>query len=62
MALPEKLLQNYKKFQAPNNIPVWLKGGQSDKILFGITVAGCGLGVLGYLQMLYTMGFKKKNQ
>lgn len=31
-----------------------------DKVLFGITVAGCGLGLLGLAHMVYTMGFTKK--
>lgn len=48
-------------FKAPNNLPVWQKGGQSDKILFGITVAGCGVGLLNFIHMVYTMGFTKKN-
>lgn len=83
MALPEKLLKNYEKFQvnfskknlistvlcknyihlifkAKNNIPVYLKGGPMDKVLFGITVAGCALGILGMVHMVYTMGFAKK--
>ncbi|KAJ6649887.1 Glutathione hydrolase-like YwrD proenzyme [Pseudolycoriella hygida] len=43
MALPESLLRNYEKFQAKNGIPVFLKGGPMDKVLFGITVGACGL-------------------
>ncbi|XP_055850884.1 cytochrome c oxidase subunit 7A1, mitochondrial [Episyrphus balteatus] len=61
MALPEKLLENYKKFQAPSDVPVFLKGGPADKFLFGLTVALCGLGLLNIVKMTYDLGFKKKS-
>lgn len=46
--------------QAKNGIPVHLKGGTPDKILFGITVLGCGIGFMSIIHMVYSMGFKKK--
>ncbi|XP_059617081.1 cytochrome c oxidase subunit 7A1, mitochondrial-like [Phlebotomus argentipes] len=60
MALPENLVRNYKKFQEPNGVPVFLKGGPLDKVLFGTTVFLCGVGILCFANMVYTMGFKKK--
>ncbi|XP_037927790.1 cytochrome c oxidase subunit 7A1, mitochondrial [Teleopsis dalmanni] len=60
MALQEAFEKNLKKFQAKNDLPVFLKGGPADKILFGITIACCGLGLMGIVQMAYQMGFKKK--
>ncbi|KAM7351339.1 cytochrome c oxidase subunit 7A-like 2 [Cochliomyia hominivorax] len=61
MALPEGLERNMKLFQAKSDLPVFLKGGPADKALFGLTMGLCGLGILGILQMVYTMGFKKKS-
>ncbi|XP_059220733.1 uncharacterized protein LOC131995758 [Stomoxys calcitrans] len=61
MALPEELAKNMQKFQAKSTVPVFLKGGPADKVLFGVTVGLCGIGLLSILEMVYTMGFKKKN-
>ncbi|XP_018787540.1 PREDICTED: cytochrome c oxidase subunit 7A1, mitochondrial [Bactrocera latifrons] len=61
MALPDGLASSMKKFQAHNDVPVFLKGGPADKVLFGLTVGLCGLGIIGMLQMVYTLGFKKKS-
>ncbi|XP_055682835.1 cytochrome c oxidase subunit 7A1, mitochondrial-like [Lutzomyia longipalpis] len=60
MALPENLVRNYKKFQEPNGLPIFLKGGPFDRVLFGSTVFLCGVGVLFFANFVYTMGFKKK--
>ncbi|XP_004526675.1 cytochrome c oxidase subunit 7A1, mitochondrial [Ceratitis capitata] len=61
MALPDGLANSMKKFQAHNNVPVFLKGGPADKVLFGLTVGLCGLGIVSMLEMIYTLGFKKKS-
>ncbi|XP_064540851.1 cytochrome c oxidase subunit 7A1, mitochondrial [Drosophila montana] len=60
MALPEGLASKMKTFQAHNDLPVFLKGGPPDKILFGITAALCGVGLVSIVHMIYTMGFSKK--
>ena len=41
-------------------MPVFLKGGPADKALFSVTMGLCGLGLLGILQLVYDLGFKKK--
>ncbi|KAM9326657.1 cytochrome c oxidase subunit 7A1, mitochondrial-like [Gastrophryne carolinensis] len=45
--LKNRVLEKQKIFQADNNLPVHLKGGSGDLILYritmGITIAGCGL-------------------
>ncbi|XP_075153134.1 cytochrome c oxidase subunit 7A-like 2 [Haematobia irritans] len=61
MALPEELAKSMEKFQAKSPLPVFLKGGPADKVLFGLTVGLCGIGLIGILDMVYTMGFKKKS-
>ncbi|XP_073822398.1 cytochrome c oxidase subunit 7A-like 2 [Musca autumnalis] len=61
MVLPEGLAKNMEKFQAKNTLPVFLKGGPVDKALFGLTVGLCGVGLLGILHMVYSLGFAKKS-
>ncbi|KAH8377865.1 hypothetical protein KR093_007549 [Drosophila rubida] len=46
--------------QAVNDLPVFLKGGPADKVLFGVTAALCGVGLVSIVHMIYTMGFAKK--
>ncbi|KAL9923837.1 cytochrome c oxidase subunit 7A-like 2 isoform 2-T2 [Glossina fuscipes fuscipes] len=60
MALPENLAKKMQTFQANNNLPVFLKGGPADKMLYGITMGLCGVGLLGIVKLLYDLGFKKK--
>ncbi|XP_045483370.1 cytochrome c oxidase subunit 7A, mitochondrial [Harmonia axyridis] len=36
----KRLKDNQKKFQVDDGLPVWLKGGLRDKILFQITLIG----------------------
>uniref|UniRef100_A0A182X7P4 Uncharacterized protein n=1 Tax=Anopheles quadriannulatus TaxID=34691 RepID=A0A182X7P4_ANOQN len=58
--LPESLRKKMLTFQAKNELPVFLKGGPADKALFGITVALCGVGLLGIAKLVYDLGFAKK--
>ncbi|XP_016945848.1 cytochrome c oxidase subunit 7A1, mitochondrial [Drosophila suzukii] len=60
MALPDGLSNKMKVFQAVNELPVFLKGGPVDKALFGITAGLCGVGILSFIHLVYTMGFAKK--
>lgn len=47
--LQNRVLEKQKIFQADNNVPVHLKGGQGDLILYritmGIAIVGCCLGI-----------------
>lgn len=47
--------------QKPDGLPVHLKGGAMDKVLYGTTIVACVFGVLGFGQVLYDLGFAKKN-
>lgn len=47
-------------FQAPNHIPIHLKGGPVDKVLFGATVVLCVVGLGGCFQFFYEMAFPPK--
>ncbi|XP_015513417.1 cytochrome c oxidase subunit 7A1, mitochondrial isoform X1 [Neodiprion pinetum] len=58
--LSPEMLKKYQKFQAPNNIPVHLKGGPMDKILLGTTVVLIGIGLIQAGDLIYKLGFPKK--
>ncbi|KXJ82761.1 cytochrome c oxidase subunit 7A1, mitochondrial [Aedes albopictus] len=58
--LPDSLRKSMQLFQAKNELPVFLKGGPADKVLYLTTVALCGVGILGIVRVIYTMGFAKK--
>ncbi|XP_055541700.1 cytochrome c oxidase subunit 7A1, mitochondrial [Wyeomyia smithii] len=58
--LPEGLRKNMQLFQAKNTLPIHLKGGPADKVLFLTTVALCGVGILGTLKLIYQLGFTGK--
>ncbi|XP_055594523.1 cytochrome c oxidase subunit 7A1, mitochondrial [Uranotaenia lowii] len=58
--LPESLVKKMKTFQAHNDIPVFLKGGPADKVLFMTTAALCGVGIIGILRFIYSAGFATK--
>ncbi|XP_045139098.1 cytochrome c oxidase subunit 7A2, mitochondrial-like [Portunus trituberculatus] len=59
--VPDFVLQKMKHFQTPNNIPIHLKGGPLDRVLFGATLVLCAVGVGSCFQFFYEMSFPKKN-
>ncbi|XP_058453966.1 uncharacterized protein LOC131431980 [Malaya genurostris] len=58
--LPEGLRKSMQTFQAKSTLPIFLKGGPADRVLFLTTVGLCGIGFLGCLQFIYSMGFSGK--
>lgn len=52
--IPPKLVQLQKKFQEKNDLPVHLKGGAGDKILYLTTVSLAGIGLVYLLVFLVT--------
>nr|XP_026489718.1 cytochrome c oxidase subunit 7A1, mitochondrial-like [Vanessa tameamea] len=48
-----KLRKLQADFQCENGKPIWLKGGLSDRILYGTTVVLCYIGVLMTLVTIY---------
>ncbi|XP_016987081.1 cytochrome c oxidase subunit 7A1, mitochondrial [Drosophila rhopaloa] len=44
---PPKMLKLRKQFQAHNDLPVFLKGGKADNILYRLTWVLCFLGLAG---------------
>lgn len=60
--LPESLRKKMQTFQAKNELPVFLKGGPADKMLFMTTGVLCVCGILGVLRFVYSMGFASKKK
>lgn len=48
--------------QAKNNLPVFLKGGPMDRVLFGTTLVLCAVGLVGFGKMTWDLGFAKKGE
>ncbi|XP_053696431.1 cytochrome c oxidase subunit 7A, mitochondrial-like [Sabethes cyaneus] len=60
--LPEGLRKSMETFQAKNSLPVFLKGGPMDRVLYLTTLALCGLGILGTFKLVYDLGFSGKKK
>lgn len=46
-------------FQANPHLPIHLKGGSKDQILFGLTIAGCIIGLGGCAEFFWKMAHKR---
>jgi len=55
-----KVREKYKKFQVDDGVPIHLKGGPLDKVLYYTTLVGCGLGLAWCAEYYYTAAFPKK--
>lgn len=51
----KKLKELQRKFTVDDGVPVYLKGGTPDKILFQVTAAGLGIGLLMAINVLYCL-------
>ncbi|EDS42610.1 cytochrome c oxidase subunit VIIa [Culex quinquefasciatus] len=49
------------KFQKPDGKPVFLKGGASDSILFGLTAVLCVVGIAGMGKLMFELSYPQKN-
>ncbi|KAJ8929505.1 hypothetical protein NQ314_017798 [Rhamnusium bicolor] len=58
--LNDSLKRKYEHFQRDDGVPIYLKGGISDKLLFGTSVVLCVIGLLEGARFLFTMSFPKK--
>ncbi|XP_018573711.1 cytochrome c oxidase subunit 7A1, mitochondrial [Anoplophora glabripennis] len=58
--LSDSLKNKFTKFQIEDGIPVYLKGGFADKILFGISSTLCAFGIADGIYFLLSMAFPKK--
>ncbi|XP_013183070.1 cytochrome c oxidase subunit 7A2, mitochondrial [Amyelois transitella] len=58
--VPESIRKQQAQFQKDDDVPVFLKGGPLDGILYRLTMALCVVGLLGIGQTVYEHAFPKK--
>ncbi|CAL8111337.1 unnamed protein product [Orchesella dallaii] len=58
--VPPELLQKYKHYQVDNNVPIHLKGGTTDMVLYYATLVGCAVGIVECFRYYYSAAFPKK--
>ncbi|XP_047018822.1 cytochrome c oxidase subunit 7A-related protein, mitochondrial-like [Helicoverpa zea] len=56
----DKIRQLQKQFQKEDDVPVFLKGGPLDGILYRLTMALCIVGLVGVGHTIYTHAVPKK--
>ncbi|XP_066976207.1 uncharacterized protein [Macrobrachium rosenbergii] len=60
--VPGFLADKMRLFQSASPIPIHLKGGPTDKVLFASTAVLCAVGLTGCLSFFYDMSFPKKSE
>ncbi|CAB3223683.1 unnamed protein product [Arctia plantaginis] len=58
--VPEKIRQRQQQFQTEDDVPVFLKGGPFDGILYRFTMALCIIGIIGVGETIYSHAVPKK--
>ncbi|XP_014362516.2 uncharacterized protein LOC106714088 [Papilio machaon] len=59
--VPESIRRKQEIFQKHNDLPVFLKGGPFDGILYRLTMTLCVLGLAGIAHTIYKHAVPKKN-
>ena len=49
----------FSLFQVNDGVPIYLKGGAMDKILYQTTLVLCWVGVFGTIKFLYDLSYTK---
>ncbi|XP_044254857.1 uncharacterized protein LOC123005251 [Tribolium madens] len=57
--LPENLRRNYEKFQRDDGVPIYIKGGASDRVLLGLTSVILAIGLVESVRTLFKLDRKK---
>ncbi|KAK7076749.1 hypothetical protein SK128_024707 [Halocaridina rubra] len=55
--VPEPLANKMKLFQLPNDLPVHLKGGPMDKIMYIFTMSVCIVGLIECFHVYYVLAY-----
>lgn len=61
-SVPNEIKLKQEFFQRQNGVPIHLKGGLADRLLFGLTVGLIGLGLLNHVVTYYGMMYPKKKK
>ncbi|XP_069672645.1 cytochrome c oxidase subunit 7A, mitochondrial-like [Periplaneta americana] len=55
----KKLALKQKRFQVDDGVPIFLKGGVFDKILYQITVVLCWVGIILSIKLFFNLSYSK---
>ncbi|XP_050716263.1 cytochrome c oxidase subunit 7A1, mitochondrial-like [Eriocheir sinensis] len=55
--VPKYLQEKMKTFQVPDGLPVYIKGGPVDKILYALTGAVCAVGLVECVHVWYVLSY-----
>ncbi|KAK8729844.1 hypothetical protein OTU49_008352 [Cherax quadricarinatus] len=58
--VPEALKKKMRLFQMPNDLPVHIKGGPFDRVLFALTGAICFVGLVEVGRVFYVLSYPPK--
>ncbi|KAJ0175647.1 hypothetical protein K1T71_008806 [Dendrolimus kikuchii] len=58
--VPESIRKQQELFQKDNDLPVFLKGGPMDSLLYRVTMALCIVGLVGIAHTIYGHAVPKK--
>ncbi|XP_066976209.1 cytochrome c oxidase subunit 7A-related protein, mitochondrial-like isoform X2 [Macrobrachium rosenbergii] len=61
-AVPRPLLQKMAMFQVNNSLPVHIKGGPFDKILYGVTAFVCAVGLIECFRVYYVLSYPQPKE
>lgn len=58
----EKLKEKQRHYQQDDGLPIFLKGGTSDRVLFYFTIGLAGFGLTNVIAYIYQSAFPKNHQ
>ncbi|XP_071536403.1 cytochrome c oxidase subunit 7A2-like, mitochondrial isoform X1 [Panulirus ornatus] len=61
-AVPTALQTKMRIFQFPNDMPVHIKGGPTDRILYVLTAAVCFIGLVDCFRVYYRLSYPSKKE
>lgn len=55
--VPQELEAKFKHFQLPNNLPVHVRGGTVDNVLYAVTAIVCAVGLAECFRVYYVLSY-----
>ncbi|GBP83840.1 Cytochrome c oxidase subunit 7A1, mitochondrial [Eumeta japonica] len=59
--VPESIVKKQKQFLKEDDVPVFLKGGPMDVLLYRLTMGLCVVAIISVAHTIYTLAWPKKN-
>lgn len=60
--VPQDLAAKFRHFQLPNNLPVHIRGGAVDNILYSLTIFVCAVGLAECFRVYYVLSYPQKTE